>query len=642
MAISFSIRDWAASRGRRVSLHRSGRSRSKRQLILEGLEDRITLTTDVWTGAAAAAQQDYSWSNANNWSNMAPQSGQDLIFPSASGSTFIPTHPILNDLANMTFSSIEIDAAGYTIGGDAISLTSATPITANYTGVSTYIINTNLTGKGVNVAAGGELDIDGTITGTNGFDLTGGGTIGGTGQVPTLTVEGSVVQPGTLGVGKLSIQGIAAFDSASTFSTNITGPGTFGTLFTTGSTTSPDTLLDPTLTATVAAGYNPTPGTSFTIIQGAVVGQFNGLPENMYYTPTAGGPTFQVTYDAGAVLTAVEPTTLSLSVQGGNSTSVFGQSLTFSATISDSGGTPTGTVTFENNGVAIGNPVNVGAGGVTTLTTSQLPVGSDSITAVYSGDTRFTSSTAAAIVQTVDEDSTVTTVSSTANPSAIGQNVTFTAKVTPDSPGGGTPTGTVTFSDGNTALAPPVALAGGVATYSTSTLTMGLHPISVVYDGDDNFLGSVSSTLNQNVNRSISTTTIASSANPSAFGQSVSFTAQVAASAGVSGTPTGMVTFFDGITNPGNNAARFLRPRLLHHDEPHARQSRVHRTVQWRFCVRPQHFDRRRPGRQPGEHNDRGHGVPRREHPGPERHIHGSGDADLARKRRADRCGHLL
>ena len=548
MAISFSIRDWAASRGPRGSLRRSSRSPSKRQLILEGLEDRITMTTDVWTGAAAAAQQDYSWSNANNWSDKAPQTGQDLIFPTASGSTFIPAVPILNDLANMTFSSIEIDAAGYTIGGDAISLTSTTPLTANYAGVSTYKINTNLTGNGVSVAAGGELDIDGTITGSQGFDLTGGGTIGGTGEVPTLTVVGSVVQPGTLGVGKLSVQGIAAFDSASTFSTNITGPANFGTLFTTGSTNSPVTLLDPTLVPTVAVGYNPAPGTAFTIIQGAVVGQFNGLPEGKSFTPTVGGPTFQISYDQGVVLTAVEPTTLSLNVQGDNGTSVFGQSVTFTATISDSGGTPTGTVTFEDNGVAIGNPVNVGAGGVATLTTTQLPVGTNAITATYSGDTRFASSIAAELDETVDEDSTLTTVSSTANPSAIGQNVTFTAKVKPDSPGGGTPSGQVTFFDGTNTLA-TLPLAGGVATYSSSTLIQGVHPISVVYDGDDNFLGSTSTTLNQNVNRSISTTTIASSANPSAFGQSVSFTAQVAATAGVSGTPSGTVTFFDGITS---------------------------------------------------------------------------------------------
>lgn len=535
--------------GLRGSLRWSSRSRSKRQLILEGLEDRITLTTDVWTGAAAAAQQDYSWSNANNWSDKAPQSGQDLIFPTATGSTFVPVVPILNDLANMTFSSIEIDAAGYTIGGDAISLSSAMPLIANYAGISAYNINTNLgANDGVSVAAGGDLDINGIVTGSKGLDLTGGGTISGTGQVPTLTVEGSAVQPGTLGVGKLSVDGIAAFDSASTFSTNITGPATYGTLFTTGSTISPVTLLDPTLTATVAAGYNPTPGTSFTIIQGAVVGGFNTLPEGSYYTPTAGGPTFQVTYDSGVVLTAVVPTTLSLSVRSGNSTSVFGQSVTFTATISGTGGTPTGTVTFDNNGVPIGTPVNVGLGGVTSLTTSQLPVGTDAITATYSGDTRFTSSTATAIVQTVDEDSTVTTVSSTANPSAIGQNVTFTAKVTPVSPGGGTPTGTVTFYDGTTPLT-AVLLAGGVATYPTSTLTMGLHPISVVYDGDDNFLGSVSTTLNQNVNRSISTTTIASSVNPSTFGQGVTFTALVAASGGASGTPTGSVTFFDGITS---------------------------------------------------------------------------------------------
>ena len=74
------------------------------------------------------------------------------------------------------------------------------------------------------------------------------------------------------------------------------------------------------------------------------------------------------------VLTVVVPTTIQTTVQGGTTTSVFGQSVTFTATVSDAGGTPTGTVTFEDGGSVLGSgPVN--ASGVATFTTKALALG---------------------------------------------------------------------------------------------------------------------------------------------------------------------------------------------------------------------------------------------------------------------------
>jgi subtilase family serine protease len=61
-----------------------------------------------------------------------------------------------------------------------------------------------------------------------------------------------------------------------------------------------------------------------------------------------------------------------------------GQPVTFTATVT--GNTPTGTVQFQVNGADFGSPVQL-VNGVATLTTTQLTVvGSDAITAVYSGD----------------------------------------------------------------------------------------------------------------------------------------------------------------------------------------------------------------------------------------------------------------
>ncbi len=233
--------------------------------------------------------------------------------------------------------------------------------------------------------------------------------------------------------------------------------------------------------------------------------------------------------------------------------SVFGQSVTFTATVtanSPGSGTPTGTVTFDDGATTLGTGTLNGSG-VATFSTSALALNSHSITAVYGGDTNFTTSTSTAASQTVDQDGTGSTVSSSANPSVFGQSVTFTATVTADSPGSGTPTGTVTFDDGMTTLGTGTLDGSGVATFSTSDLGVGPHSITAVYDGDANFPTSASSALAQTVGQAATTATVAASANPSEFDQPATFTATVTANAPGSGTPSGMVTFEDGSATLG-------------------------------------------------------------------------------------------
>ena len=78
---------------------------------------------------------------------------------------------------------------------------------------------------------------------------------------------------------------------------------------------------------------------------------------------------------------------------------------------------------------------------------------------------------------------TTTTVTSSQNPAYQGASVTFTATVATF--GSHAPTGTVTFNDTGTALGSPITLSGSqVATYTTSTLTVGSHSITAVYAGD--------------------------------------------------------------------------------------------------------------------------------------------------------------
>ena len=104
------------------------------------------------------------------------------------------------------------------------------------------------------------------------------------------------------------------------------------------------------------------------------------------------------------------------------------------------------------------------------------------------------------------------------NPSLFGQSVTFTAMVSAVSPGTGTPTGTVVFYDGATALGTRTLTAGS-ASLSTSSLSVGnSHSITVVYNGDTNYTGSTSSTTTQTVNLAPTIT----SANSTSFIQGLS------------------------------------------------------------------------------------------------------------------------
>jgi hypothetical protein len=236
-------------------------------------------------------------------------------------------------------------------------------------------------------------------------------------------------------------------------------------------------------------------------------------------------------------------------VQAGTSTrvtsslnpSTFGQSLTLTAgVLSSTTGVPTGSATFKNGSTVLGTATL--SGGVAKLSTSALNGGNHTITATYNGSADFTGSTSPGLTQQVNPAPTSSTVTSSRNPSIFGEAVTFTAKV---SSGLGTPGGSVTFRNGSTNLG-TATLSSGTAKFTTSSLGGGTHSITAVYDGATNFARSTSSTLKETVNKATSKASIASSVNPSSFGQSVKFAATITDQFG--GSIGGSVTFKDGTT----------------------------------------------------------------------------------------------
>ena len=96
------------------------------------------------------------------------------------------------------------------------------------------------------------------------------------------------------------------------------------------------------------------------------------------------------------------------------------------------------------------------------------------------------------------ETSTATRIAASANPSAYGLPVTFTATVN-TTPAGGTPSGSVLFEDGTSILGAGTLNANGVATLATSALAVGSHKITAIYEGDANDAESTSLPLTESV-----------------------------------------------------------------------------------------------------------------------------------------------
>ncbi|MGW5691798.1 beta strand repeat-containing protein [Streptomyces asiaticus] len=425
--------------------------------------------------------------------------------------------------ACVTTSAIPVGTHSVTISypgdGDVLGSTTTLPLTVNQASSTTTLTITppsSSCGESVTLCAQVTTTPPGTCapTGTVTFTIAGGptltGTVNGSGQacvttsaIPVGTHAVTATYSGDTGVAGSSASGSVTVNqgvSTTTLSFLPTSPvcGQPVTLCAQVTVSAPSTCTPTgTVTFTIAGGPTLT-GTLDATGQACVTTSAIPVGTHAVTAAYAGNTGVAGSSASGSITVGQAASTTGLTITPASP--VCGQPVTLCAQVTTtSPGTcaPTGTVTFT----IVGGPTLTGTlngSGQACVTTSAIPVGTHGVTASYGGNTGVAGSSASGSV-TVGQASTTTTLTSSPNPSAPGQNVTFTATVTAVPPATGIPTGNVTFviSGGPTLIG--TLNGAGQATVSTNTLTTGAHTVTATYGGDTCFAGSTSPTITQNV-----------------------------------------------------------------------------------------------------------------------------------------------
>lgn len=311
-----------------------------------------------------------------------------------------------------------------------------------------------------------------------------------------------------------------------------------------------------TATATIAPGGAAPTGTVSFYKNGVFINSAsfdsNGVATaTIFNSSTAEVGTFDITatYNAStnysaatapavplAITQAATNTTLTTSLP---STTV-GQSVTLTATttvVAPGSLTATGSITFYNNGVAIGSGT-LNVAGVATLTLNSLPAGSNSLTAIYTGDANRTGSTSNAVTLPVAMATSTTTINAAPASTYYGENVTITATVPWT---GVAPTGTITFKEYSQVIGVVTLDANGSAVLVTPGINVGTRYISAEYSGDANRTGSSNATV-VTVAQATPIASLNLSSTSTTYGESITFTATFTAAVL---PPTGNVTFWE-------------------------------------------------------------------------------------------------
>ncbi len=172
-----------------------------------------------------------------------------------------------------------------------------------------------------------------------------------------------------------------------------------------------------------------------------------------------------------------------------------GQSVTLTAQIvvTDGAGTPAGAINFFDGATPIATATPDSSGQASTSLT--FPAGPHGITAVYNEDATFLGSSSASVSFAVLQATTTLLTVSPGPLIDLGQPLILVVSVTSPS---GTPDGTVTFFREDVVIGTS-ALGGGTATLTTNALSAGAHSLSARYEGTADYIGSVSTPVQQTI-----------------------------------------------------------------------------------------------------------------------------------------------
>ncbi|MFI5460158.1 MAG: beta strand repeat-containing protein, partial [Isosphaerales bacterium] len=197
----------------------------------------------------------------------------------------------------------------------------------------------------------------------------------------------------------------------------------------------------------------------------------------------------------------IAPVAATIILTSPSSSPVYGQAVTFVATVTSAGGAPGGTVTFADGNTPLAT-VPLDGSGQAAVTISTMSLGSHAITATYNGGTDFRGVKSGTAAESVSRSATAIVLVPHAvlrGKKAL-KGVELTAEIEPVAPGGGVPTGQVIFEfvkkhrkKVTVKTLGTAELSGGEATLTFKPNQVLKKPLTIVYSGDPDFLGSMMS-----------------------------------------------------------------------------------------------------------------------------------------------------
>jgi autotransporter-associated beta strand protein len=349
------------------------------------------------------------------------------------------------------------------------------------TGVSGYVLTLTDTGNnysgGTIVKGPGTLKANtaGTLGSTSAALTVNGGVLdlgGASHTAGSLTITGGTLQDGTLTAGSYAVQG-----------------GTISAILAGSKAVTKTTSTTATLSgANTYTGYT-------TISVGTLALGSSGSINNSSTISIAAGAAFDVSAISAYALSAnntvtASGTTNAATIKGGTTVNFGSRPVTLTYDGSDPAlGISKGTLVLNGNAFTVNGTQPTTPGSYTLIQQASGNIsGTGSFTVAgtavgAAGTTAAISVSGGSVILTIT-DTTATTLN-TLTPSTYGQSVTFTASVVP-APSGGT----VQFYDNAVALGGPVAVSGGTASYATSLLAVGNHPITASYSGVSGYAAS--------------------------------------------------------------------------------------------------------------------------------------------------------